>query len=92
MTVAQKRKILAKIQSVEADIEELRRCRTEIATNGYASATMSSGGGSKSYTRIDLQRITETIGELTKELREYRAMLASDGSPFRLRSILHTYC
>lgn len=63
------------MSEVEKDIEELKRCRSEIAKNGYASATMSSGGGSKSYTRLDLTKITEAISALTSELKQLRAML-----------------
>ena len=80
MTTTQKRKILTRIAEVEADIEELKRCRVEIAKNGYASATMSSGGGSRSYTRIDLSKITEAISALTSELKKLRAMLTGSGS------------
>jgi hypothetical protein len=80
MTTVQKRKILARITEAEADIEELKRCRAEIAKNGYASATMSSGGGSKSYTRLDLSKITEAIAALTSELKKLRAMLTGAGS------------
>lgn len=80
MTTVQKRKILARISEAEADIEELKRCRAEIAKNGYASATMSSGGGSKSYTRLDLSKITEAIAALTSELKKLRAMLTGAGS------------
>lgn len=75
MTTVQKRKILTRISQTEADIEELKRCRAEIAKNGYASATMSSGGGSKSYTHLDLSKITEAISALTSELKKLRAML-----------------
>lgn len=80
MTTVQKRKILTRISEVETDIEELKRCRAEIAKNGYASATMSSGGGSKSYTRLDLSKITEAIAALTSELKKLRAMLTGAGS------------
>lgn len=75
MTISQKRKILQRISETEADIAELKRCRKEIAANGYASATTSSGGGSKSYTRLDLTKITEAISALSTELRQLRAML-----------------
>ena len=67
------------MSEVEADIEELKRCRAEIAKNGYASATMSSGGGSKSYTRLDLSKITEAISALTSELKQLRSMLRNNG-------------
>lgn len=80
MTTTQKRKVLQRISEVEKDIEELKRCRSEIAKKGYASATMSSGGGSKSYTRLDLTKITEAISALTSELKKLRAMLSSFGS------------
>ena len=75
MTITQQRKLLQRMSEVEKDIEELKRCRSEIAKNGYASATMSSGGGSKSYTHIDLSKITEAIAALTSELKQLRTML-----------------
>ena len=78
MTTVQKRKILTRISQTEADIEELKRCRAEIAKNGYAQVTMSSGGGSKSYTRTDISKITEAISSLTSELKKLRAMLKSN--------------
>ena len=37
-----------------AQISALDRVINEIAVNGTASATISAGGGSKSYTRLDL--------------------------------------
>lgn len=60
---------------MESDIAELKRCRAEIAKNGYASATMSSGGGSRSYTHIDVSKITEAISSLTSELKKLKALL-----------------
>ena len=57
----------------------MKKTRTEIATNGYASATMSSGGGSKSFTRLSLDQITEAISALTSELKKLRAMLVNVG-------------
>jgi len=68
------------MSEVENDIAELKRCRSEIAKTGYASATISSGGGSKSYTRMDLSKITEAISALTTELKKLRAMLNHNGS------------
>ncbi len=92
MTTIQKRKVLQRIQDVENDIEELKRCRSEIAKNGYASATMSSGGGSKSYTHLDLTKITEAISALTSELKKLKAMLSSvGGSQGIWKSVLVVY-
>lgn len=36
---------------------------------------MSSGGGSKSYTKITIAQITEAISALTSELKKLRALL-----------------
>ena len=78
LTTVQKRKVLQQISDLEHDIEELKRCRLEIAQTGYASASMSSGGGAKSYTRLDISKITEAISALTSELKQLRAMLKGD--------------
>lgn len=71
--------MLQRVVELESDIEELKRCRAEIAKTGYASATMSSGGGSKSYTRLDITKITEAISALTSELKQLRALLSNAG-------------
>jgi len=91
MTTVQKRKILTRVSQIEADIEELKRCRVEIAKNGYASATMSSGGGSRSYTRLDLSKITEAISALTSELKKLRAMLVKVGEQSLWSNVLVVY-
>ncbi len=76
MTTDQKREILKRIANLQSDIEELKACRKQIAVDGYASASMSSGSGSKSYTKMDLAKITELIAELTGELKSCRSLLA----------------
>ena len=91
MTITQTRKVLQRIADVEKDIEELKKCRSEIAKNGYASATMSSGGGSKSYTRLDLSKITEAISALTSELKQLKAMIASGGQQTLWRNVHIVY-
>ena len=91
MTIVQKRKVLQRMSEVESDIEELKRCRSEIAKNGYASATMSSGGGSKSYTRLDLSKITEAISALTSELKQLRGMLSGSGQQSLWKNVLVVY-
>lgn len=81
MNITQKRKVLQRIQMLESDIEALKKARVEIASTGYASATLASGGGSKSYTHLDLTKITETISTLTSELNQLRNALATaDGA------------
>lgn len=91
MTTVQKRKVLQRMSEVEKDLAELKRCRTEIAKNGYASATMSSGGGSRSYTHLDLSKITEAISALTSELKKLRAMLKNVGSQQLWSNVLVVY-
>ena len=80
MTTLQKRKILKKIQEIERDLDTLQKTRLEIAVNGYASATLASSGGSKSYTRLDLDKITSLIEELSRELKSKRSLLNSESS------------
>lgn len=91
MTTVQKRKVLQRMSEVEQDIAELKRCRVEIAKNGYASATISSGGGSRSYTRLDLSKITEAISSLTSELKKLRNMLKDIGSQTLWQNVLVVY-
>lgn len=67
---------MQRMADLEHDIEELKRCRAEVAASGYASATTSSGGGSKSYTRIDIGKLTEAISAMSSELYKLRLLLA----------------
>lgn len=91
MTTDQKRKVLQRIAALEGDIGELKRVRMELAASGYASATLASGGGSKSYTRLDLSKVTEAISQLVRELKGLRALLC--GSSKALPSkIVTVYC
>lgn len=75
MTIEQQRKILTRISELESDIAALKKVRMEIATSGYASATISSQGGSQSYSRMDLDKIAKLIQELQEELAQYTNML-----------------
>ena len=77
MTIEQKRKTLVRIAECQHDIAELKRVRMELATSGTASATVSGGTGSKSYTRLDLAKINGLIAELSRELAQYRTMIAT---------------
>lgn len=89
MTRQQQEKILNRIAEVDNDISALRRVRMEIGASGYSSASLSSGGGSKSYTRANIAEITTLIRELTAELVELRSMLGGGG---RIRQIIFTRC
>lgn len=76
MSIVQKRKILTRMSELEHDIAELKRVRLEVAESGFASATVSSGGGSKSYSRIDIGKLTELISAMSAELAKLRALVA----------------
>lgn len=90
MTIEQKRKILEKIVQLESDIEEMKKARLEVIQTGFSSATLASSGGSKSYTRIDVDKMTSTIRELLRELAQLRDLLAG-GSGLGSKQIYHIY-
>lgn len=93
MTPVQQRKILIRIQQTEKEIEELKKVRSEILSKGYASASISSTGGSKSYTRIDVDKITKAIINLQKELEQLNSILLTGTSgDLNIKTILHVYC
>ena len=75
MTVNQQKKILKKIQLLESDIEKLEKVRIDLLSSGYASASMSSGGGSRSYTRMDVDKITNSIQVLKTEVKNLKKIL-----------------
>ena len=90
MTAEQTKKILARASEIEGEITKLKGVRLELAKSGTASASMSSGGGSRSYTRLDLGKITEAIQALQKELSQLRVLL-SGGNPLSGK-IYRVYC
>ena len=62
-----------------------------MASSGYASATMSSGGGSRSYTHSDISKITEAISALTSELKKLKALLNNNGQQSLWKNVLIVY-
>lgn len=94
MNTEQKRKILIRIQEVDKEISDLKAVRAQLLANPYQSATISSGGGSRSYTVADSNKLSETIAELTEELKELRALLGGSGNtgPFKIRQLYTIYC
>lgn len=78
MTTAQKRKTIAKIQRLESDIVTLEAVRLRLASAEYASATLSSGGGSRSYTRADLDKVANAISALKVQLANCRKLLSAE--------------
>lgn len=78
MDIIRARKILSRIQKVESDIETLEDVRINLATAEFVSATLSSGGGSKSYTRNDVGKVNDLIKELKRELKNLRKLLRGE--------------
>ena len=58
------------------DIAELDRTIAEIARSGTSSATLSAGGGSKTYTRIDLASLREQRMDFAERARAIARILA----------------
>lgn len=83
MTTARKKQILVRIATLQRDIDVLKRVRMEVLSSGYASATLSTSGGSRSYTRLDVAKITETLAELQDELGKTRALLSGSDGGFK---------
>ncbi len=73
MSTAQRTYLANELVSLTRDIAAIDKAIREIATAGYASASLSSGGGSKSYTRLDLAGLRA----LRAELATRRAAVAS---------------
>ncbi len=79
MTQVQKRKLLEKIVQIEDDLSKLERARVDAAVSGYASCSLSSSGGARSYTRITIDQITNLINELNRQLSGLRALFFGNG-------------
>ena len=47
-----------------------------LGTSEYVSCTLASNGGSKSYTKADVSKISTIIVQLSKELSAYQRMLS----------------
>lgn len=67
--VANKLELLNKIKGLDAVIQE-------IALKGTASATISAGGGSKSYTRLDLATLRSLRKDYAEEVTQINRRLA----------------
>lgn len=75
MTTVQKKKILIRVQQLEADISTLKQVLFDLATQEYVSATLASQGGSKSFTRRGIGDVERAIEILKNELKQCRKLL-----------------
>lgn len=57
-------------------VAEIDRTVQEIATSGTASATLSAGGGSQSYTRADLDKLRKLRSSYVARIEQINMALA----------------
>lgn len=73
-------------------IDEIDRAIHEIAISGTASASISSGGGSKNYSRIDLAKLSELRAEYARRVSQLNRALAANSSPAGIRRVMTVRC
>lgn len=88
MTTNKTNRIIANRSRLLRDIAALDRVILEVAASGTASATLSSSGGSKSYTRQDLDKLRALRRELASRASALSNLLT--GSSAGVRHILTT--
>lgn len=72
-------------------ISEIDRAVQDIAVKGTASATISAGGGSKSYTRLDLDGLRRLRTDYAERVTQINRRLA--GAPSTgIRRVMVTRC
>ena len=91
MTTTQQRKVLQRIQTLENDISAAEKTYADALANGYQSATLTSGGGSKSFTRMSLKEMLDAINSMKNELSNLQKLLSRNGQQDVWRTILVTF-
>lgn len=91
MTSAKRQNLESNKQRYLADISAIDRTVREIALSGSASASISAGGGAKSYTRLDLDKLLTLRRDLAGRVTAINRALRS-GSPGGIRHIEIVRC
>lgn len=73
-------------------IAEIDRCIHEIAVSGTASASLSAGGGSQSYTHADLEKLQKLRGRYAARVSALNMALAAYGNDTGIRHVITTRC
>ena len=73
-------------------IAEIDRCIQEIATSGTASASLSAGGGSQSYTHADLDKLRRLRGVYASRVQEINMALAAFPNSTGIRHVTTVRC
>jgi len=73
-------------------IAEIDRCIHEIAISGTASASLSAGGGSQSYTHADLDKLQKLRGKYAARVQEINMALAAYPNNTGIRHVQTVRC
>jgi hypothetical protein len=73
-------------------IGEIDRVIHEIAINGTASASISSSGGAKSYSRIDVEKLLSIRAEYVERMLRICRALRAGSSPAGIRRVMTVRC
>ena len=73
-------------------IAEIDRCIHEIAISGTASASLSAGGGSQSYTHADLDKLRKLRGVYASRVQEINMALAAFPNSTGIRHVQTVRC
>lgn len=73
-------------------IAEIDRCIHEIAVSGTASASLSAGGGSQSYTRADLDKLQKLRGKYAARVQEINMAIAAFPNSTGIRHVTTVRC
>lgn len=73
-------------------IAEIDRCIHEIAVSGTASASLSAGGGSQSYTHADLDKLQKLRGKYAARVQEINMAIAAFPNSTGIRHVTTVRC
>ena len=73
-------------------IAEIDRCIHEIAVSGTASASLSAGGGSQSYTHADLDKLQKLRGKYVARVQEINMAIAAFPNSTGIRHVTTVRC
>lgn len=69
-------------------VAEIDRTVQEIATSGTASASLSAGGGSQSYTRADLDKLRKLRGAYVARIEQINMALSTRPNMTGIRHVM----
>lgn len=69
-------------------VAEIDRCVHEIAVSGTASASLSAGGGSQSYTHADLEKLEKLRGRYVSRIGQINMALSAWPNDTGIRHVM----